>query len=259
MKTILPVGDFTWSEGRFYQKNFYSCAYEIRQFLKPMSPDEGKFYYFDASNAELFLLAHHYGDLALTEDIRSGKFWSMWVQDGFPKEDVKKDIFCMQYSASTVTFVPNTPIDFFEKFTTRYAVWWNGIKRAARLFQSCPQKLSGSYKNLTTGKLIPLPSPTSEHALFKFLNYRIQQSLSSALQIVFAEFLKWNQAHGGHNYAVNFDSCWFTNPNFSEEALKTKLDEIVGSLYVEGKIPAPFLFKWKTGKNCAEAQGWAEN
>lgn len=256
MKTILPVGDFTWTDGRFYMKNTYSCPYEIRQFLKPLDPAEGTFFYFDASNAELLTLAYNYGDSALIEDIQSGKFWEIWVQEGFPKEDVKKNIFCMQYSASTVTFVPNTPANFFEDFTTRYHVWWEGISRAAKLFTYRHDSLIGRYKDLTTGKPIPLPAADEHHALFKFLNYRVQCSLSSALQIIFSEFFKWNQDNGGHNYQVNFDSCLFTNPTKSLEELQKKLDDLTGFLFVSGKIPANYKFKWKTGRTFAEAQGW---
>lgn len=258
MKTILPVGDWTYTEGRMYQKNFYSCCYEIRQFLYPNDPSEGKFYYFDASNAELLTLAYNYHDDVLIADIMSGHFWDMWVTPTFPKADVKANLFCLQYSASDCTFKPSTPADFFEKFTTRYSVWWHGIQNAAWLFQNRHDSLIGRYKNLTTGKIIPLPSLTEEHALFKFLNYRIQQSLSSALQIVFAEFCKWNQRHGGHNYAINFDSCWFTNPSHSEDEMKKKLDEIVADLFAQNKIPALYIFKWKSGENCAEAQGWVQ-
>lgn len=254
------VNEITFTEGRMYQKALYSLPYEIRQFLYPETDAEGKFYEVDLSNAELRLAGWFYKDEQLCADIDSGNFWQMWLSQyegsGFTKGKMKKCLFCMAYSCSDVTFPPQTPSSFMEDFCTRYQTWWLGINRTKQAAEFSVNKLRASYKNWVTGAPIQLPASDAHHFTFIALNYRVQQSLSSYAEILYASVAKRVAQEGGQCYCINFDSVFCTAPNRNLGQFMQLVSEEEDRLVAEGLLPCKIPFKGCEGQNMAEAQGW---
>lgn len=253
-------GDITYSEGRMYQKNIYSLPYPLRQFLLPNNLDEGNFFEVDLSSAELTLSSWFYKDTVLFQDIQSGKFWEMWLgrYEGFTKADMKKCLYCMSYSASDVTFPPATPASFFEDFTTRYSVWFQGVLRTKNTYEATPWVFNGRYKNWVTGKDIPVPNPAEHHATFKLLNFRVQQSLSSYAQVLYSAVCRKFKSQGMVPYLLNFDSLFVTWKGHTLDNFLDVVGQVQNELIAEGKLPCVIPFKGNSGKTLAESQGWTE-
>ena len=252
------VSEITATEGRIYQKNIYSVPYEVRQFLEPFTKEEGRFFYFDLSSAELALNAYHYKDEKLLKDIQDGVFWDKWLEaTNSDKDTLKKCIYAISYSVSDVGFPANAPKEFFKDFANAYPTFVEGLKRTKYCWETNPSLFNGRYYNVVTKAAIPLPNPKEYHSLFKVLNYRIQQSLSSYMQILCNSLCKDNPKVTP--YVLNFDSFLFTNPDWDYKQVSPKIKEIREKLIADGSLPCPIPFKTSTGSNFAVAQGWTGN
>lgn len=255
--TKLRKSKFTYTEGRMYIAPEYSLPYELRQFLR--SPDGSELLYVDASQAELTLSAWFYKDAALQKDIYEGVFWSKWLSryEGLSKDTLKRCIYAMSYSASDVSFPADAPRELFRDFTTTYQTWFEGVRRTAYAAEHNVEVLRPRYRNWVTGKLIDIPADRSGSKLvFSILNFRVSQSLSSAMQVIFSEVCRRLQSQGGVPLNLNFDSLTVSWKGHSEDEFLALVRSVTDELVAENKIPCKLLFKGQSGETWASAQGW---
>ena len=244
---ILVGTDWTLSDGRSYQKDFYTMPNEIRAFVKPYVGNE--FIYFDLSAAELTLAAVMSKDTQLLDDIYSGNFWDYWYKrlnlDKSQKGKIKVAIYSVIYSLSDYSIEAPVPKKFYSMFIYRYPELYKWLTSRA---QECRKAITWGRQTFTNtawfGQEI-IYDMSLKNPVFRALNQPIQQGLANIVQVV-AEYLSF---HGVYVSAVNFDSvlCSGTFVN-NVKRLVSEAFETVG---------IRFLYKIATGSTYAEAQSRA--
>ena len=254
-KATYGQSGITYTEGRAYQKGIYSLAYELRRFLKPSAEQEGLFKYADLHTAELMLMAWAYGDDKLLEDIESGRFVDYWLAR-YPmltKEQLKANAYAIAYSGKGDDLAYGTPDSFFADFAETYSAWFAAIQDIVRASEKPTDDFVASYRNWITGRTVEFPSAEDKNFTYKVLNHRVQQSLSSYAQILYAELVK-SYGQDARVYCLNFDSILMTTSDTLSD-WEARLAEIQARLVDEGVLPIAIPFAVSEGSTFAEAQG----